>query len=164
MLGTDVALAIHDQQLSEHNGGVGVRDIGALESALARPVNQWTYGEDDLCVLAVAYAYGVARNHPFVDGNKRTVWVLARSFLRLNRQSISFTPRGATNTVIALALVNSLRMNWPTGSAPIWRTPKFCLRSQGCLSMGLFKWRGVFGVGDEWKSLPNGTGSGRAGA
>ena len=65
----EVALAIHDRQLAEHGGPSGLRDRGALESALARPRNQWEYGEDDLCALAAAYAYGIARNHPFVDGN-----------------------------------------------------------------------------------------------
>jgi death-on-curing protein len=80
-----------------------VRDAGMLESALARPVNQWNYGEDDLSALAAAYAYGVAKNHPFVDGNKRTAWVLARLFLALNEVSLVFTSEEAINTVLALA-------------------------------------------------------------
>ena len=99
----DIALAIHDRQLSEHGGGAGVRDAGALESALARPLNRWAYGDDDRCALAAAYAFGVARNHPFVDGNKRTAWVLARLFLRLNDVEISFAPDDAIATVVALA-------------------------------------------------------------
>ena len=99
----DIALAVHDRQLAEHGGPTGVRDQGMLESALARPLNQWSYGEDDLCALAAAYAYGIARNHPFTDGNKRTAWVFARLFLRLNSQTISFTPREAIDTVLALA-------------------------------------------------------------
>ncbi len=102
-LDADVALAIHDRQLAEHGGVVGVRDKGMLESALARPVNRWTYGEDDRCVLAAAYAFGVARNHPFTDGNKRTAWVLARLFFALNRHVIVFTPDDAITTVLALA-------------------------------------------------------------
>ncbi len=102
-LSLDIALAVHDRQLAEHGGPTGVRDQGVLESALARPLNQWTYGEDDLCALAAAYAYGIARNHPFADGNKRTAWVFARLFLRLNGQSLSFTPREAIDTVLALA-------------------------------------------------------------
>ena len=102
-LEVELALAIHDRQLAEHGGGAGLRDAGALESALARPVNKWTYGEEDRCVLAAAYAYGIARNHPFADGNKRTAWVFARLFLRLNGQSISFTPREAIEMVMALA-------------------------------------------------------------
>ena len=102
-LESDVAFAIHDRQLAEHGGGTGVRDTGALESALARPVNRWAYGEDDLCALAAAYAFGVARNHPFADGNKRTAWVLARLLLRLNSVTIAFDPEDAIRTVLALA-------------------------------------------------------------
>ena len=102
-LDATLALAIHDRQLAEHGGPSGVRDLGALESALGRPVNQWVYGEDDRCALAAAYAFGIARNHPFTDGNKRTAWVLARLFLRLNGTAIAFEQRDAINTVLALA-------------------------------------------------------------
>ncbi|MEC7161435.1 MAG: type II toxin-antitoxin system death-on-curing family toxin [Pseudomonadota bacterium] len=102
-LSLDIALAVHDRQLAEHGGPTGVRDQGMLESALARPLNQWTYGEDDRCALAAAYAYGIARNHPFTDGNKRTAWVFARLFLMLNGQTLSFTPRMAIEVVLALA-------------------------------------------------------------
>ena len=80
-----------------------MRDAGALESALGRPVNQWAYGEDDRCALAATYAFGIARNHPFTDGNKRTAWVLARLFLRLNGTAIAFEQPDAINTVLALA-------------------------------------------------------------
>ncbi len=103
MFGGCQALAIHDRQLAEHGGGTGVRALDMLESALSRPVNQWHYGEDDICALAAAYAFGVARNHPFVDGNKRTAWVLARLFLKLNDISIGFTKDDAISTVLALA-------------------------------------------------------------
>lgn len=102
-LDADLALAIHDRQLAEHGGPAGVRDRGVLESALARPINQWAYGLDDRCALAAAYAFGVARNHPFTDGNKRTAWVLARLFLRLNGVSISFDQRDAVRIVQTLA-------------------------------------------------------------
>ena len=102
-LSLDIALAVHDRQLAEHGGPTGVRDQGMLESALARPLNQWTYGEDDLCALAAAYAYGIARTHPFTDGNTRTAWVFARLFLMLNGQTLSFTPRMAIDVVLALA-------------------------------------------------------------
>lgn len=98
-----VALAIHDRQLAEHGGGIGIRDIGMLESALARPVNQWTYGQDNLCALAAAYAFGVVRNHPFVDGNKRSGWVLARLFLMLNGVTIRFDATDATRTMLDFA-------------------------------------------------------------
>ena len=102
-LDADVALAIHERQLAEHGGGVGVRDAGLLESALGRPVNRWAYGEDDPAALAAAYAFGVARNHPFIDGNKRTAWVLARLFLRLNGHQLIFDQHDAIRTVLALA-------------------------------------------------------------
>jgi len=102
-VGEATALALHDRQLAEHGGPSGIRDAGMFESALARAVNQWSYGEDDLCALAAAYAYGIARNHPFADGNKRTAWVFARLFLRLNGQTLSFAPRAAIDTVLALA-------------------------------------------------------------
>lgn len=100
---TELALAIHDRQLAEHGGPVGVRDAAALETALGRPRNQWVYGEIDLCALAAAYAYGVARNHPFTDGNKRTAWVLARLFLALNDVRVGFAPEDAIKMVLALA-------------------------------------------------------------
>ncbi len=98
-----IALAVHDRQLAEHGGGSGVRDAGMLESALARPINAWAYGEDDPSALAAAYAFGVARNHPFVDGNKRTAWVLARLFLALNGHELRFAAADATAVMLALA-------------------------------------------------------------
>ena len=78
--------AIHHRQIAEHGGSEGLRDEGLLLSALARPQNLLAYGEPapDLASLAAAYAYGIARNHPFVDGNKRTALVAARTFLILN--------------------------------------------------------------------------------
>lgn len=102
-LDADIALAIHDRQLAEHGGPSGVRDHGLLESALAKPVNKWVYGENDLCALAAAYAFGVARNHPFADGNKRTAWVLARTFLVLNDCQLVFEREEAIATVQTLA-------------------------------------------------------------
>jgi death on curing protein len=99
----EVALAIHDRQLAEHGGPIGVRDASALDSALARARNQWAYGEQGVCRLAAAYAYGIARNHPFTDGNKRTAWVLARLFLSLNHTRIAFRPEEAIQMVLALA-------------------------------------------------------------
>ncbi len=101
-----VTFALHDRQLAEHGGPSGVRDAGALASALARPVNRWAYGEDDRCALAAAYAFGIARNHPFTDGNKRTAWVAARLFLRLNGVDLAYTERDAIATVLALAAGN----------------------------------------------------------
>lgn len=80
----DVVLAIHEEQLAEHGGGEGIRDIGLLESALARPLNLIAYGAPDLPALAASLGYGLARNHPFVDGNKRTAYVAVETFLVLN--------------------------------------------------------------------------------
>lgn len=102
-LDAEIARAIHDRQLAEHGGLAGVKDDGLLESALARPLNKLAYGEDDPFVLAAAYAYGVARNHPFADGNKRTAWVLARLFLRLNNLPIAFDKADAIRTMLGLA-------------------------------------------------------------
>lgn len=97
------ALALHDRQLAEHGGPAGLRDAGMLASALARPLNQWAYGENDLCALAAAYAFGLARNHPFADGNKRTAWVVARLFLRKNGLDLRYEEREAIAIVLALA-------------------------------------------------------------
>ena len=85
-IGKPLALAMHDRQLSEHGGGVGVRDEELLESALARPQQLYAYGEPapDLAELAASLAYGLARNHPFVDGNKRTAAVACETFIMLN--------------------------------------------------------------------------------
>jgi death-on-curing protein len=99
----EVALAVHDRQLAEHGGPVGVRDKAMLESALARPRNQWGYGTDDFCALAAGYAFGIARNHPFADGNKRTAWVLARLFLVLNGVQLRFEATEAVRTMLPLA-------------------------------------------------------------
>lgn len=102
-LASPLTLAVHDRQLAEHGGATGTRDLGALESALARPINQWSYGETDLVRLAAALAYGIARNHPFTDGNKRTAWVAARLFLKRNGVAISYAREDAIAVVLALA-------------------------------------------------------------
>lgn len=85
-LSEELILAVHDRQINEHGGLPGVRDKGMLESALARPQQRLAYGgmEVDLPALAAAYAYGIARNHPFADGNKRTAAVACELFLELN--------------------------------------------------------------------------------
>ena len=98
-----IVQAVHDRQLSEHGGAEGVRDQGALESAIARPQNLAAYGEPDAAALAAAYAFGIARNHPFVDGNKRSAWVTARLFLAANNRKLSFDRDNATMTVQILA-------------------------------------------------------------
>lgn len=74
----------HAESLAAHGGAGGVRDLGLLESALARPQNLHAYGEGDVAALAAAYAFGIVRNHPFIDGNKRTAFLTAALFLELN--------------------------------------------------------------------------------
>lgn len=83
-LNRSVVIAIHEMQLAEHGGGAGVRDAGLLDSALAKPLHLQSYGQPDAAALAASYGYGVSRNHPFTDGNKRTGFVAAELFLRLN--------------------------------------------------------------------------------
>lgn len=104
---TDVVYAIHRRQIAEHGGGEGIRDAGLLESALARPWNLAVYSDSesgpDLAALAAAYAWGLARNHPFVDGNKRTAYVVCRTFLKLNGQDIEATPEEKYLTFLRLA-------------------------------------------------------------
>lgn len=102
-LTAEIARAVHDRQLAEHGGLAGVKDENLLESAMARPLNKAAYGEDDSFALAAAYGYGVARNHPFADGNKRTAWVMVRLFLRLNDIPIAFEKADAIRTMLALA-------------------------------------------------------------
>lgn len=91
--------AVHDRQLAEHGGPSGIRDKGAVESALARPKNLAAYGDPDAAALAAAYCYGIARNHGFVDGNKRTAWIAARLFLRDNDHQLSFDKLEAVKLV-----------------------------------------------------------------
>ncbi len=102
-IATEVALAAHAEQLAEHGGGEGVRDAGALESAMMRPRNLALYGEPDAAALAAAYAFGVARNHPFVDGNKRTAAVVAETFLVLNGRALAATDAELVVAMLALA-------------------------------------------------------------
>ena len=87
---TSVAFAIHDVQIAEHGGSDGVRDANAIESALMRPVNLSLCAEPEAADLAASYACGLAKNHGFVDGNKRTAWVVARVFLAENGHGLTF--------------------------------------------------------------------------
>jgi death on curing protein len=98
-----VVLAVHEEQLAEHGGSPGVRDIGLLESALARPLNPAAYGERDVAELAASYGFGIARNHPFVDGNKRTVFVSVELFLRLNGYQLVTDDAACVLTMLAVA-------------------------------------------------------------
>ena len=96
-------MAAHAEQLAEHGGGAGVRDPGMLESAMARPQNLAVYGEPDAAALAGAYAFGIARNHPFVDGNKRTAAVVSETFLVLNGYALTATDAELVVAFLALA-------------------------------------------------------------
>jgi death-on-curing protein len=99
----EAILAAHDDQLAEHGGGAGIRDQGLLESALARPLNLHAYGEPSLSKLAAAYAFGIAKNHPFIDGNKRTALVAAELFLGLNGHDLTATDAQCVEEFLALA-------------------------------------------------------------
>jgi death on curing protein len=120
-LDTDIVLDIHAEQLALFGGGDGMRDLGLLESALARPLNKFAYGETDLATLAAAYAFGIARNHPFVDGNKRAAFGSMIVFLGLNGIDLDVPPEDATAIILDVAageidedgLARWLRDNWP---------------------------------------------------
>lgn len=101
----ELALAIHERQLSEHGGGTGVRNEALLESALARPQQLFVYGDPapDLAALAASLAHGLARNHPFVDGNKRTAHVCYFVFLTLNDAQLNASLEDMYTQMVALA-------------------------------------------------------------
>jgi death-on-curing protein len=99
-----VVMAIHEAQLSEHGGALGVRDQGLLEAALARPRQIYSYSDKpSLTQLAAAYAVGFAKNHPFVDGNKRTAWVLCATFLELNGRQVTADQAGVVEIMLGVA-------------------------------------------------------------
>ena len=115
----------HGEQLARFGGPAGLRDPSALGSALGRPKNKWAYGETDLAALAASYAFGLAKNHPFIDGNKRAAFMAMMIFLRLN--GIPFKPNAATAAAAILAIAAGdiledglsrwIGDNWPVGSA-----------------------------------------------
>lgn len=98
-----VAEAAHFEQIAEHGGGEGVRDYGLFESAMARPENLLAYGHPDVAALAAAYAFGIACNHPFIDGNKRTAAVVSETFLAINGYSLDVSDAEFVVTFLALA-------------------------------------------------------------
>lgn len=102
-LSAEALLAAHDEQLAEHGGAAGLRDIGLFESALARPQNLAAYGAPDIAALAAAYAFGLARNHPFVDGNKRTALIALETFLVLNGAELVANDVQCVQAILALA-------------------------------------------------------------
>jgi death on curing protein len=99
----DVLLTLHDESLAEHGGGVGIRDEGLLDSALARPLNTVAYATPDVAELAAAYGFGLAKNHAFVDGNKRAAFLAVGLFLYLNGYRLTASQADATRAVLALA-------------------------------------------------------------
>jgi death-on-curing protein len=115
------AIAIHSSQLRRFGGAPGLRDEGMLRSALERPVNKWTYEKAPLAELAAAYAFGLAKNHAFVDGNKRIAFMSMMVFLRKNGIAFAPDPAQATTIILALAagevsedsLTRWIRDNWP---------------------------------------------------
>ena len=99
-----VVWAVHEAQLAEHGGSAGVRDPGLLASALARPLNLAAYdGEADAAALAAAYGFGIARNHPFIDGNKRTAFVCTELFLALNGYQLQAEDANCVSIMLTLA-------------------------------------------------------------
>lgn len=116
-------VALHERQLRRFGGPSGIRDQGAQESAVGRPRNKWEYEGAEMAELAAAYAYGLARNHPFVDGNKRAAFIAMVLFLR--RNGIPFAPPPAESTAIILALAAGevsevsltrwIKDRWPKG-------------------------------------------------
>ena len=102
-IATAVAMEAHREQLMQHGGGQGACDGGLLESAIARPQHPVAYGQPDAAALAAAYAYGVARNHPFVDGNKRTAAVVSETFLVLNDFALEASDAEVVVAFVALA-------------------------------------------------------------
>jgi death-on-curing protein len=117
-----MVVAIHDEQLAIHGGSGGLRDAALLESALDRPRNKWAYEQAELPELAAAYGYGVAKNHPFVDGNKRTSLLAIYTFLGVNGIDFRVPEVAAAAMIFSLAagevseesLARWIRDNWPT--------------------------------------------------
>ena len=121
-LDVDEVIDMHAEQLAIFGGPEGIRDHGLLESAVLRPVNQWNYGTTDMAALAAAYAFGLARNHAFVDGNKRIAFHAMMVFLRGNAIPFAPDPAHATAIILSLAagevseesLTRWIRDNWPS--------------------------------------------------
>ena len=117
------AVAIHSRQLRRFGGAPGLRDEGMLRSALERPVNKWRYEQASLAELAAAYAFGLAKNHAFVDGNKRIAFMAMMTFLIKNGIAFAPDPAHATAIILSLAagevgeegLTRWIRDNWPAG-------------------------------------------------
>jgi death on curing protein len=121
-LDVEILIDLHAEQLALFGGPDGIRDQGMLESALGRPINKFTYGETDLAALVAAYGFGIARNHPFIDGNKRAAFGAIIVFLGLNDIDFLVPPESATAMILSLAagevnedgLTRWIRDNWPS--------------------------------------------------
>lgn len=110
-----VLIAAHDEQLAEHGGAAGFRDEGLFDSALSRPLNLDVYGEPDACALAASYAVALAKNHPFIDGNKRTAFVAMELFLMLNGHDLN-----ATDAECVLAMLAVAGSEWDEATLAAW--------------------------------------------
>jgi death-on-curing protein len=121
LLARQKVIAMHDEQLTIHGGASGLRDEGMLESALNRPKNRWSYEQAELAELAAAYAFDIARNHPFVDGNKRTSLLALYTLLGVNGVDFIAPEADAAAVILSLAagevseegLTRWIRDNWP---------------------------------------------------
>jgi len=128
----DQVVATHSRQLRRFGGAPGLRDEGMLLSALERPINKWQYEQPDLAALAAAYAFGLAKSHAFVDGNKRAAFLTMVVFLRKN--NVRFAPDQAHATAIMISLAAGevseqslarwIRNSWPNAT-PDFATPPF---------------------------------------
>lgn len=122
-LTAEMIVAIHEAQIIEHGGAAGTRDEGMLHSAIERARNKWAYEQPDLPTLAAAYGFGIARNHPFVDGNKRTSLMAIYTFLGLNDVEFLVPEASFAAIILSLAagevsedsLTQWIRDNWPEG-------------------------------------------------
>jgi death on curing protein len=120
-LSYDQVIAIHGRQLRRFGGAAGLRDDGLLRSAIERPINKWHYEQAELAELAAAYAFGLAKNHAFVDGNKRIAFMSMMIFLRKNGVRFAPAQAHATKIIMSLAagevseqsLARWIRDNWP---------------------------------------------------
>ncbi|MGK2953456.1 MAG: type II toxin-antitoxin system death-on-curing family toxin [Thiobacillus sp.] len=110
-----VLIAAHDEQLAEHGGAAGFRDEGLFDSALSRPLNLDAYGEPDACALAASYAVALAKNHPFIDGNKRTAFVAMELFLMLNGHELN-----ASDVECVLAMLAVAGSEWDEATLATW--------------------------------------------
>jgi death-on-curing protein len=118
-----IIIAIHDEQLAAHSGSAGIRDENMLASALDRPRNKWAYEQSELPELAAAYGFGLAKNHPFIDGNKRTSLLAIYTFLGINDIDFLVPEADAAAIILSLAagevseesLARWIRDNWPKG-------------------------------------------------